>query len=53
MMIFNKGIEYVNNVLSGKINAPLYVRKQCAVYKHIFDDADENYCISTKKNVLL
>lgn len=53
MMIFNKDIEYVNNVLSGNINAPLYVHKQCAVYKHIFDDADENYCISTKKRSLI
>ena len=52
-MIFNKDIEYVNNVLSGKINAPLYVRKQCAVYKHIFDDADEKYCISAKKRSLI
>ena len=49
----NKDIEYVNDVLSGNVNAPLYVRKQCAIYKHIFDDADEHYCINLSKRNLI
>ena len=49
----NKDIEYVNNVLSGNINAPVYVKKQCAVYKHIFENADEHYCINTAKRNLI
>ena len=49
----NKDIEYVNGVLDGKINAPRYVKKQCAVYKHIFDDADEHYCINLAKRNLI
>ena len=49
----NKDIEYVNGVLDGKINAPLYVKKQCAVYKHIFDNADDTYCINLSKRNLI
>ena len=50
----DKDIEYVNGVLDGKINAPRYVKKQCAVYKRIFDNADEHYCInSAKRNLII
>ncbi len=49
----NKDIEYVQAVLDRKINAPLYVRKQCAVYKHIFDGNDEKYCINMAKRNLI
>lgn len=49
----NKDIEYVQAVLDGNINAPRYVKKQCAVYKHIFDGADEHYCINLSKRNLI
>ena len=49
----NKDIEYVNGVLDGKINAPLYVKKQCAVYQKIFDGLDENYTINISKRNLI
>ena len=50
----NKDIDYINNVLSGNINAPVYVKKQCKVYKTIFDDEDTNYCINySKRNLII
>lgn len=49
----DKDIEYVNGVLDGKINAPLYVKKQCAVYQKIFDGLDENYTINISKRNLI
>ena len=49
----NKDIEYVNGVLDGKINAPRYVKKQCAVYQKIFDGLDENYTINISKRNLI
>ena len=49
----DKDIQYVSDVLSGNINAPMYVRKQCAVYKHIFENADKNYCINLSKRNLI
>lgn len=49
----NKDIDYVNDVLSGNINAPLYVRKQCEVYKHIFNGLDERYTVNLSKRNLI
>ncbi len=49
----NKDIEYVNDVLAGKINAPDYVKKQCAVYKQIFDGNDSHYCVNLSKRTLI
>ena len=49
----NKDIEYVNDVLSGNVNAPLYVRKQCEVYKHIFYGLDEKYTVNLSKRNLI
>ena len=49
----DKDIEYVNGVLDGKINAPRYVKKQCAVYQKIFDGLDENYTINISKRNLI
>lgn len=48
-----KDIDYVNDVLSGNINAPLYVRKQCAVYKRIYENQDDKFCINTAKRNLI
>ena len=49
----NKDIEYVNDVLSGNVNAPLYVRKQCAVYKRIYENQDDKFCINMAKRNLI
>ena len=48
-----KDIDYVNDVLSGNINAPLYVRKQCAVYKRIYENQDDKFCINIAKRNLI
>lgn len=48
-----KDIDYVNDVLSGNVNAPLYVRKQCAVYKHIFENQDDKFCVNMAKRNLI
>ena len=49
----DKDIQYIDGVLSGNINAPLYVRKQCAVYKHIYENQDDKFCINTAKRNLI
>lgn len=48
-----KDIDYVNDVLSGNVNAPLYVKKQCAVYKRIYENQDDKFCINTAKRNLI
>ena len=49
-MVLTKDIEYVNDVLSGNVNAPLYVRKQCAVYKRIYENQDDKFCINIARS---
>ena len=45
----NKDIEYAKAVVSKKINAPKYVKKQCRIYLRIAEDKDKKFCINTKK----
>lgn len=45
----NKDIEYARAVVSKKINAPKYVKKQCRIYLRIAEDKDKKFCINTKK----
>lgn len=44
-----KDIEYAKNVIDKKINAPKYVRVQCADYLFIVNGLNDKYCIDTKK----
>lgn len=44
-----KDIEYARAVISKKINAPKYVRKQCIIYLKISTGGDKTYCIDEKK----
>lgn len=45
----NKDIEYAKAVVSKKINAPKYVKKQCRIYLRIAEDKDKKFCINEKK----
>ena len=45
----NKDIEYAKAVVSKKINAPKYVKKQCRTYLRIAEDKDKKFCINEKK----
>lgn len=48
-----KDIEYVEKVLTEKINAPKYIKKQCRIYAKICNNEDEKYCINFKKRKLI
>ncbi len=45
----NKDIEYAKAVVSKKINAPKYVKKQCRIYLRIAEGKDKKFCINEKK----
>ena len=45
----NKDIEYAKAVVSKKINAPKYVKKQCRIYLKIAEGKDKKFCINEKK----
>lgn len=45
----NKDIEYAKAVVSKKINAPKYVKKQCRIYLRIAGGKDKKFCINEKK----
>lgn len=44
-----KDIGYAEAVVNGKINAPKYVRRQCAEYLEIVRENYEKYCVDTQK----
>jgi len=44
-----RDIEYAKAVVSKKINAPRYVKKQCRIYLRIAEDKDKKFCINEKK----
>ena len=39
-------IKYADEVLSGAINAPIYVKKQCQAYADLWDEKDPKYTIN-------
>ena len=45
----NKDIDYAKAVVSKKINAPKYVKKQCRIYLKIAEGKDKKFCINEKK----
>lgn len=49
MTPYAKSKKYIDDVLSGKEDAPKYVKKQCEIMKPIFDGTDPKYCVSRKK----
>lgn len=45
----SKDIDYAKAVVSKKINAPKYVKKQCRIYLKIAEGKDKKFCINEKK----
>lgn len=45
----SKDINYAKAVVSKKINAPKYVKKQCRIYLKIAEGKDKKFCINEKK----
>lgn len=49
----NKAVEYAEQVVSEKVVAPKYVKKQCEKFLFIWNDKDEKYCIDKKTAELI
>ncbi len=45
----SRDIDYAKAVVSKKINAPKYVKKQCRIYLKIAEGKDKKFCINEKK----
>lgn len=44
----NKAVEYAEQVVKGKVNAPKYVKIQCKKFLDTWNDKDKKYCIDKK-----
>ena len=49
----NKAVEYAEKAVTGKVNAPKYVKKQAQKFLEIWNDQHEKYCINKKTAKLI